>query len=144
MSYGGALLIVMCVRRTEVQLPTGQVARVVEVGEDGSFKIDANHRLAGKRLTFDIELLKLIEPKLVSDSGFSLEKMPLEQQILEAKAAELPPMAMNVIFQHGTEPPFTGKTVDGTPHDCKEPGLSLPPRLTQMRSVASRSIFVCW
>lgn len=107
---------------TEVKLPTGQIARVVEVGEDGSFKIDANHRLAGKALTFDIELLDCIEPKLLSDSGFSLEKMPLEQQIMEAKAAELPPMSMNVIFNHGTEPPFTGKTIDGTSHDCKLPG----------------------
>jgi len=107
---------------TEVQLPTGQIARVVDVGEDGSFKIDANHKLAGKSLTFEIELLKCIEPKLVSDSGFSLEKIPLEQQILEAKAADLSKMSMNVIFNHGTEPPFTGKTVDGTPHDCKEPG----------------------
>ena len=34
--------------RTEVRLPTGQIARVVEVGDDGSFKIDANHRLAGE------------------------------------------------------------------------------------------------
>lgn len=108
---------------TEVQLPTGQVARVVEVGEDGSFKIDANHRLAGKALCFELELLDCIEPKLVSDSGFSLEKMPLEQQIMEAKAAELPKMSMNVIFNHGTEPPFSGKTVDGTSHDCKDPGL---------------------
>lgn len=76
----------------------------------------------GKLLTFEIELLKILEPKLVSDSGFSLEKIPLEQQILEAKAADLSKMSMNVIFSHGTEPPFTGKTVDGTPHDCKEPG----------------------
>ena len=108
--------------RTEVQLPTGQVARVVDVGEDGSFKIDANHRLAGKSLTFEIELLDCIEPKLVSDSGFTLAKIPLEQQILEAKAADLNKMSMNVIFNHGTEPPFSGKTVDGTPHDCKDPG----------------------
>jgi hypothetical protein len=76
----------------------------------------------GKSLTFEIELLKILEPKLVSDSGFSLEKIPLEQQILEAKAADLSQMSMNVIFSHGTEPPFTGKTVDGTPHDCKESG----------------------
>jgi len=105
-----------------VQLPTGQVARVVEVGADGSFKIDANHRLAGKALTFEIELLKIIAPKLVSDSGYSLTKIPLDQQIEEAKAADLPPISMNVIFEHGTERAFTGKTVDGTSHDCKEPG----------------------
>ena len=109
--------------RTEVRLPTGQVARVVEVGQDGSFKIDANHRLAGKALTFEIELLKLMVPKLVSDSGFSLARIPLQEQIMEAKAADLSKMSMNVIFNHGTEPPFTGKTVDGTSHDCKEPGL---------------------
>ena len=107
---------------SEIPLKGGIVARVVEVGKDGSFKIDANHKLAGKALTFEIELLKVIEPKTVSDSGFSLEKIPLQQQIIEAKAAELSKMSMNVIFNHGTEPPFTGKTVDGTSHDCKEPG----------------------
>ena len=128
---------------TEVQLPTGQIARVVDVGEDGSFKIDANHKLAGKSLTFEIELLKCIEPKLVSDSGFSLEKIPLEQQILEAKAADLSKMSMNVIFNHGTEPPFTGKTVDGTPHDCKEPGQFVcGRRVCACRQAAARQRFV--
>jgi len=107
---------------TEVKLPTGQVARVVEVGQDGSFKIDANHRLAGKALTFEVELLACIAPKMISDSGFSLEKIALQDQMLEAKAADMPKMTLNVIFNHGTEPPFSGKTIDGTPHDCKEPG----------------------
>ena len=59
-----------------MQLPTGQVARVVEVGADGSFKIDANHRLAGKALTFEIELLKVIAPKRVSDSHDCKEPGP--------------------------------------------------------------------
>jgi hypothetical protein len=75
--------------RTEVRLPTGQVARVVEVGQDGSFKIDANHRLAGKALTFEIELLKLVVPKLVSDSGFSLARIPLQEQMFDPPKLEM-------------------------------------------------------
>ena len=40
--------------------------------------------------------------------------------LLEAKAADLSKMSMNVIFNHGTEPPFTGKTVDAALDEVAE------------------------
>lgn len=41
----------------EVELGSGVRARVIETKSDGSVVIDANHMLAGKTLTFDIELV---------------------------------------------------------------------------------------
>jgi methionine-R-sulfoxide reductase len=63
-----------------------------------------------------------IVPKSKSNTGYSLQKVGLEEQMREAKAANLPQMTLNVIFNHGTEPPFTGKTVDGTSYDSTLPG----------------------
>ena len=47
---------------TMVQLQNGMQASVVEV-DDEFVTIDANHPLAGKALTFDVELLKLVKAK---------------------------------------------------------------------------------
>jgi peptidylprolyl isomerase len=49
--------------RLPVTQPNGQVltARVVEITESG-VTLDANHPLAGKDLTFDIELVELTKP----------------------------------------------------------------------------------
>eukprot|EP00293_Proteomonas_sulcata_P011668 CAMPEP_0184304542 /NCGR_PEP_ID=MMETSP1049-20130417/14028_1 /TAXON_ID=77928 /ORGANISM="Proteomonas sulcata, Strain CCMP704" /LENGTH=177 /DNA_ID=CAMNT_0026616365 /DNA_START=65 /DNA_END=598 /DNA_ORIENTATION=+ len=84
--------------------------------------MDCNHPLAGKDLTFEIELLKVTEPKKVSDSGYKLDRIPLEKQIEEAQETGLDDTALDVIFSHGTERAFTGKTSDGTSHDSKAKG----------------------
>ena len=45
----------------EVVLNTGQPAVVLEV-KDGTVILDANHKLAGQALTFDIEILSITRP----------------------------------------------------------------------------------
>lgn len=59
------------------------------------------------------------KPK-VSRAGFPLTMTDAER---EAAARELTPFQRYVVLEHGTERAFTGKTVDGTPHDNKRKGI---------------------
>lgn len=48
---------------SKVPLSNGAMATVLEC-DDAEIKIDANHKLAGKTLTFDMELVDIVEPVL--------------------------------------------------------------------------------
>lgn len=60
----------------QVQLSNGMPALVTEVTEE-SVTIDANHLLASRHLTFDVELMSLSKSELETAlaSGANLEKM---------------------------------------------------------------------
>jgi peptide methionine sulfoxide reductase MsrB len=57
----------------------------------------------------------------ISASGYDITPMTRERR--EQAAASLPAQTRNVALQAGTERAFTGKTVDGTPHDSKRKGV---------------------
>ena len=59
-------------------------------------------------------------PGRVSRSGYDVT--PLTAAERDALAAPLPDLSKRVTLQHGTERPFTGRTLDGTPHDSKRKG----------------------
>lgn len=60
-------------------------------------------------------------PRRISKSGYDITPLTAEQR--EAAAAGLTPHQRDVALASGTERAFTGKTVDGTPHDSKAKGL---------------------
>ncbi|KAL6772065.1 MSRB4 [Auxenochlorella protothecoides x Auxenochlorella symbiontica] len=60
-------------------------------------------------------------PRRISKSGYDITPLTAEQR--EAAAARLTPHQRDVALASGTERAFTGKTVDGTPHDSKAKGL---------------------
>ncbi|CAM9585370.1 unnamed protein product [Heterosigma akashiwo] len=58
---------------------------------------------------------------LISKSGYDVSPMTKEE-VLEA-VKDLPGLSKNVLLQAGTERAFTGKTVNGYPHDNKKAGV---------------------
>ncbi|KAI3429528.1 hypothetical protein D9Q98_005616 [Chlorella vulgaris] len=60
-------------------------------------------------------------PRRFSKSGHDITPLTMEQRI--AAAASLTDFQRNVALNSGTERAFTGKTVDGSPHDNKRKGL---------------------
>lgn len=59
--------------------------------------------------------------KRISKSGYDIT--PLTKEEIQRYSAQLTPFQRDVSFNAGTERAFTGKTVDGTPHDNKRKGL---------------------
>lgn len=59
-------------------------------------------------------------PRKISRSGYDIT--PLTEAQREKAAGSLPYMSQHVTLQHGTERPFTGKTINGVAHDSKARG----------------------
>ena len=64
-----------------MQAPTGQQipAKIIEVN-DGTVKIDINHPLAGKALTFEIKVVGINEPEDKKEEGKKSEKDDDEEE----------------------------------------------------------------
>ncbi|KAL4449399.1 hypothetical protein ABPG77_007043 [Micractinium sp. CCAP 211/92] len=60
-------------------------------------------------------------PRKISGSGYDITPLTVEERI--AAAAPLTDFQRHVALQAGTERAFTGKTVDGSPHDNKRKGI---------------------
>ncbi|CAL8463493.1 g3027 [Coccomyxa elongata] len=60
-------------------------------------------------------------PRKISKSGYDIT--PLTKQQLEKEAASVPQATRHIALEAGTERAFTGKTVNGYPHDNKREGL---------------------
>lgn len=55
----------------QVQLSNGLPARVAAIdAESGEITLDLNHELAGKFLTFDVELKKLVPSEVLQKATF--------------------------------------------------------------------------
>ena len=57
----------------------------------------------------------------ISKSGYDIT--PLTEDEIKKYSAQLTPFQRDVSFNAGTERAFTGKTVDGSPHDNKRKGM---------------------
>jgi len=101
-----------------LQLSNGMPAVVVDVGED-SAEIDANHRLAGQALNFDVELVSRTSPK---------ERFPLKKSEDEWRSL-LTDFEFQVLRMKGTEPAGTGEYDKFYPKDgyfaCRACGAPL-------------------
>ena len=97
-----------------VQLDNGMEAIIIAL-TDSTVTVDANHQYCGKALRFELELVKVVVKKEISDSGHSLVEMSMDE-IYDA-AQTLSDAARDVAFSHGTEPAFSGEF-----HDHKAAG----------------------